>query len=141
MRAQKVPSLLLHDQRRFCARKHRRSRVKSKKKTPPIGSVLFLVLREKLHVALVGLDHLLDHLAADGAGFAGGQVAVVAVLEIDTDLLWCSFTILKEKKSCICKGFRARIFSATAPGVSFPYFPTACGSSLTGCFSTSPINL
>lgn len=31
-----------------------------------------------LHVALIGLDHLLDHLAADGAGLAGGQVAVKA---------------------------------------------------------------
>ena len=31
--------------------------------------------------------HLLDHLAADGAGFAGGQVAVVAVLEVDADLI------------------------------------------------------
>ena len=31
--------------------------------------------------------HLLDHLAADGAGFAGGQVAVVALLEVDTDLV------------------------------------------------------
>ena len=31
--------------------------------------------------------HLLDHLAADGAGFAGGQVAVVALLEVDADLI------------------------------------------------------
>ena len=31
--------------------------------------------------------NLLDHLAADGAGLAGGQVAVVAVLEVDTDLI------------------------------------------------------
>ena len=31
--------------------------------------------------------HLLDHLAADGAGLAGGQVAVVAVLEVDADLI------------------------------------------------------
>ena len=30
--------------------------------------------------------HVLDHLAADGAGFAGGQVAVVAVLEVDANL-------------------------------------------------------
>ena len=30
--------------------------------------------------------HVLDHLAADGAGFAGGQVAVVAVLQVDADL-------------------------------------------------------
>ena len=44
-------------------------------------------LRAKLHVALVGLDHLLDHLAADGAGFTAGQVAIVAVLEVDADFL------------------------------------------------------
>ena len=31
--------------------------------------------------------NLLDHLAADGAGFAGGQVAVVAVGQVDTDFL------------------------------------------------------
>ena len=36
--------------------------------------------------------HLLDHLAADGAGFAGGQVAVVAVLEVDADFPRRSFT-------------------------------------------------
>ena len=42
-----------------------------------------------LHVLLVGLDHLLDHLAADGAGFAGGQVAVVALLQVDPNLPWC----------------------------------------------------
>ena len=45
-----------------------------------------------LQVLLVGLDHLLDHLAADGAGFAGGQVAVVAVLEVDADFPRRSFT-------------------------------------------------
>ena len=38
--------------------------------------------------------HLLDHLAADGAGFAGGQVAVVALLEVDADLPWCPFYLL-----------------------------------------------
>ena len=36
--------------------------------------------------------HVLDHLAADGAGFAGGQVAVVTVLQVDADLPWCSFS-------------------------------------------------
>ena len=36
--------------------------------------------------------HVLDHLAADGAGFAGGQVAVIAVLQVDADLPWCSFS-------------------------------------------------
>jgi len=39
----------------------------------------------KLQVLLVGLDHLLDHLAADRAGLAGGQVTVVAFLQVDAD--------------------------------------------------------
>ena len=30
---------------------------------------------------------VLDHLAADGAGFTGGQVTVVAVGQVDADLL------------------------------------------------------
>lgn len=40
-----------------------------------------------LQALLVGLDHLLDHLAADGAGLTGGQIAVVAVLQVDANLL------------------------------------------------------
>ena len=40
-----------------------------------------------LHALLVGLNHFLDHLAADGAGFAGGQVAVVAFLQVHANLL------------------------------------------------------
>ena len=48
--------------------------------------------KDLLQVALVGLDHFLDHLAADGAGFAGGQVAVIAVLQVDADLPRRSFT-------------------------------------------------
>ena len=36
--------------------------------------------------------HLLDHLAAHGTGLAAGQVAVVALLQIDAHLLWCVFT-------------------------------------------------
>ena len=36
--------------------------------------------------------HVLDHLTADGAGFAGGEVAVVAVLKVDAYLPWCVFT-------------------------------------------------
>ena len=31
--------------------------------------------------------HMLDHLAADGAGLAGGHGAVVALLEIDADFI------------------------------------------------------
>ena len=30
--------------------------------------------------------HLLDHLAADGAGLAAGEVAVIALLQVDADL-------------------------------------------------------
>ena len=45
-----------------------------------------------LHGALVSLDHLFDHLAADGAGLTGGQVAVVAVLQVDANLPRRSFT-------------------------------------------------
>ena len=33
--------------------------------------------------------HVLDHLAADGAGFTGGEVAIVAVLEVDANLRRC----------------------------------------------------
>ena len=49
-------------------------------------------LWERLQVLLVGLDHLLDHLAADRAGLAAGQVAVIAVLQVDAHLLRCVFT-------------------------------------------------
>ena len=47
-----------------------------------------------LQALLVGLDHFLDHLAADGAGFQGGQVAVVAALQIHADLPWCNYYIV-----------------------------------------------
>ena len=40
-----------------------------------------------LQALLVGLNHLLDHLAADGAGFPGSQVAVVAFLQVHANLL------------------------------------------------------
>ena len=36
--------------------------------------------------------HVLDHLAADGAGLTGGQVAVVALLQVHAHLLRCVFT-------------------------------------------------
>ena len=45
-----------------------------------------------LQVLLVGLDHLLDHLAAYAAGLTRGQVAIVAVLQVDANLLRCVFT-------------------------------------------------
>ena len=39
--------------------------------------------------------HILDHLAADGAGFTGGQVAVIAVGQVNANLPWCPFYIVK----------------------------------------------
>ena len=45
-----------------------------------------------LQAVLVGLDHLLDHLAAHGAGLTGGQVAVVALLQVHAHLMRCVFT-------------------------------------------------
>lgn len=36
--------------------------------------------------------HVLDHLAADGASLTGGQVAIVAILQIDPNFPWCVFT-------------------------------------------------
>ena len=38
--------------------------------------------------------HLLDHLAADGAGFPGSQVAVVAVGQVDAHFRWCTYYIV-----------------------------------------------
>ncbi len=55
------------------------------RKPPHRGGFLWLG-EEWLHILLVGLDHLLDHLAADGARLAAGQVTVVAVLQVDADL-------------------------------------------------------
>ena len=48
--------------------------------------------------------HVLDHLAADGAGFPGGQVAVVAVLQIHADLPWCPFYILNSPNTGTVEG-------------------------------------
>ena len=47
-----------------------------------------------LQTLLVSLDHLLDHLATDGASLAGGQVTVVTVGQVDTNLPWCPFYIV-----------------------------------------------
>ena len=43
--------------------------------------------RESLQALFVGLDHLLDHLAAHGAGFTGADVTVVALLQVDANLV------------------------------------------------------
>lgn len=57
-----------------------------------------------LHAALVGFDHLLDHLATHTACLTGGQVAVVTFLQVDADLPWCSTAILN---SCNAYSFTA----------------------------------
>ena len=36
--------------------------------------------------------HILDHLAAHGTGLLGGQLAVVALFQVNADLLRCFFT-------------------------------------------------
>ena len=48
--------------------------------------------------------HLLDHLAADGAGFPGGQVTVVTVLQIHAHLPWCPFYILNSPNTGTVEG-------------------------------------
>ena len=44
--------------------------------------------------------HVLDHLTADGAGFAGGEVAVVAVLKVDANLGGCLHLELVHSLAC-----------------------------------------
>ena len=58
-----------------------------------------------LHALLVSLDHLLDHLAADGAGFTGGQVTVVTVGQVDANFPWCPFYILNSPDKGVPTGF------------------------------------
>ena len=48
---------------------------------------------------------VLDHLAADGACLAGGQVTVVAVGQVDADLPWCPFYILNSPDKEVPAGF------------------------------------
>lgn len=49
-------------------------------------------------------QHFLDHLAADGAGFPGGQVTVVAFLQVDANLPWCPFYILNSPNTGTVEG-------------------------------------
>ena len=67
------------------------------KRARPVGRALCLRFAKEpfLQVLLVALDHLLDHLAADGTGLARGEIAVVALLEVDANLPWCTPVILK----------------------------------------------
>lgn len=68
---------------------------KNAKRGRPLPDVPDLPKCLLLHAFFVGLDHLFDHLAADAAGLPGGQVAVVALLEVDANLPWCTPNILK----------------------------------------------
>ena len=61
-----------------------------------------------LHGVLVGLDHLLDHLTAYGAGLLRGEVTVVTLLEVYTNFV-CSFH-LKSLHCFLC--FRNQSFIA-----------------------------
>ena len=50
-------------------------------------------VRRLFQTLLVSLDHLLDHLAADGTGLLGSQVTVVALLQVDAHLVGGFFHI------------------------------------------------
>ena len=67
---------------------------------------------------------VLDHLAADGAGLTGGQVAVVAVGQVDTHFPWCTYYIVNSPDKSVSTGLEA-------PGTN----------SRTGSFTISPMNL
>ena len=38
--------------------------------------------------------HIVDHLTADGTCLLGGEIAVVALLEVDTNLGGCTYSML-----------------------------------------------
>ena len=39
--------------------------------------------------------HDVDHLAADRTSLTGGQIAIIALLQVDADLPWCTCAILR----------------------------------------------
>ena len=59
---------------------------KTAKRGRPLPDVPDLPKCLLLHAFFVGLDHLFDHLAAHGTGLLAGQVAVVALLQVDAHL-------------------------------------------------------
>jgi len=81
----------------------------------PANGRLFTHLFGVLDLVLVLLDHLLDHLAADGTGLLGGQVAVVALLQIDANLTGGLHLELVESFLCfgyeLLVGVRHLVFS------------------------------
>ena len=76
-----------------------------KEKSPRTGKCRSRGKAVLLHALLVGFDHLLDHLAADGAGLAGGQVTVVAAGQVDAHFPWCPFYILNSPDKEVPAGF------------------------------------
>jgi len=52
----------------------------------PKGVLFLTFLLAGLHRVLIGLDHLLNHLTANGACLTGGELAVVAVLQVYANL-------------------------------------------------------
>ena len=43
--------------------------------------------------------NVIDHLTADGTGFAGGELAVVALLEAYADFPWCRTNLKQVENS------------------------------------------
>ena len=61
-------------------------------------AALILHLALAAHLALLSLDHLLDHVAADLTGVLAGQIAVVALIQGDAQFVgdFMRPSILKE---------------------------------------------
>ena len=53
--------------------------------SPLLRSFITLERPGLAHAVLVRLDHLFDHLAADGACLTGSQIAVISLLESNAD--------------------------------------------------------
>ena len=90
---------------------------KTAKRGRPLPDVPDLPKCLLLHAFFVGLDHLFDHLAADRARLAGGEVAVIALLEVDADFV-CGFH-LKAVHRVLCFRYHRLI---AAVHVSFSFF-------------------
>ena len=67
---------------------------------------------------------ILDHLAADGAGFAGGQVTVVTIGQVHAHFPWCTYYIVNSSDN------------SDSVGVALPG-----SNSRTGSLTISPMNL
>ena len=95
-----------------------------------------------LYAILVGFDHLLDHLAADGAGLTAGEIAVVTVFQVNADLPWCSFSISKGVGAKFLVTVRQKHHAEFGSSSKFPLrfkMETSTGSSRVASSCISPM--